>query len=343
MSDDGNDIDWARLGRYLAGESTPREAADVDAWLAADPRRHELMSTLTTAWKTAGESRGHQGADIERAWNKMSSSIDALEAPVPLRPRWTSSPALRVAAVLLLTTGAIATWQSSRSTTTIAPGARKPLGFATAAGQRDSITLSDGTTVLLGVASRLTVAADYGATSRDVALQGEALFHVRHDDAKPFRVSVAGRRVEDLGTEFSVRAYSSADTVRVFVLSGLVALHPAGAAQPATVVNPGQLGLIPVSGPATVVTTTNVESFTGWSRGRLVFDHTPMRRVAEELERWFGVTVVLDGRTLDARDVTVTFTGEPLADVAKVIALSVNAAVDVTADTVRFRATDRSR
>jgi transmembrane sensor len=343
MSDDGNDIDWARLGRYVAGESTPSEVADVDAWLAADPGRRELMATLAIAWKTAGGARGHQGADVEQAWRKMSAGIDALDAPVPLRTRWTAAPALRVAAVLLVSAGVVAIWQSKRSTTPTAPVARESSTFATAPGQRDSITLSDGTTILLGVSSRLTVAGDFGATSRDVALQGEALFRVRHDEGKPFRVAIAGRRVEDLGTEFNVRAYASSDTVRVFVLSGSVALHQADAAQSAVVVKPGQLGLLPVSGPATVVATANVESLTGWSRGRLVFDHTPMPRVAAELERWYGVTVVLDGSSLATRDVTVTFTGEKLADVAKVIALSVNAAVDVTADTVRFHANDPPR
>jgi transmembrane sensor len=341
MSDDGDDIDWARLGRYLAGESTPREVAEVDAWLAADPRRRELMATLTTAWKTAGESRGHQPADVERAWSKMSASLDALDAPVPLHARWTSSPVLRAAAVLVLTTGAVALWQATRPGAS-APPTRTATVLVTAPGQRDSLTLSDGTTILLGVASRLTVAGDYGATSRDVTLEGEALFRVRHDERKPFRVAIAGRRVEDLGTEFSVRGYSSADTVRVFVLSGSVALHQADAAQPAAVLTPGQLGLLPLRGPATVVAATDAEPHTAWSRGRLVFDHTPMRRVADELERWYGVTVVVDGRSLATREVTVAFAGEALHDVAKVIALSVNAAVDVVGDTVRFHA-DESR
>ena len=74
-----------------------------------------------------------------------------------------------------------------------------------------------------------------------------------------------------------------------------------------------------------------------------VFDHTPMRRVAEELERWFGVKVVIDGESLATRDVTVTFAGEALGDVAKVIALSVNADVRVMGDTVRFRARETPR
>ena len=106
MSDDGSDIDWAKLGRYLAGESTPSEVAEVDAWLAADPGHREVMATLATAWKTAGESRGHRPADVEHAWRKMSASLDTLEAPVPLRTRWTARPVLRIAAALVLATGA---------------------------------------------------------------------------------------------------------------------------------------------------------------------------------------------------------------------------------------------
>ena len=96
-------------------------------------------------------------------------------------------------------------------------------------------------------------------------------------------------------------------------------------------------------GPATVVAAADVESLSAWSRGRLVFDHTPMRRVAEELERWFGVKVVIDDESLATRDVTVSFAGDALGDVVKVIALSVSADVRVTGDTVRFRARETPR
>src|SRR5207253_457823 len=79
--------------------------------------------------------------------------------------------------------------------------------YVTAPGQRLAVSFSDGSRVLLGVASRLRVPRDYGVRTRAVELEGEAYFVVRHDPAHPFLVRTAHGTTEDLGTEFDVRAY----------------------------------------------------------------------------------------------------------------------------------------
>jgi transmembrane sensor len=82
----------------------------------------------------------------------------------------------------------------------------------------------------------------------------------------------------------------------------------------------------------------NADALVAFSRGQLVFDNTPMQRVAEELARWYDVDVKLASPTLAGRHVTVTFAGESIDEVLRTIALSVDARVEHTGREVTFTA-----
>src|ERR1700676_3625297 len=71
--------------------------------------------------------------------------------------------------------------RSSHHAAPVTPARRT---YATVAGERAELRLSDGTRVRLAPASRLSVSADYGTDRRDVYLDGEAYFDVVHDQRK---------------------------------------------------------------------------------------------------------------------------------------------------------------
>jgi transmembrane sensor len=168
-----------------------------------------------------------------------------------------------------------------------------------------------------------------------MTLDGEALFRVRHDAQRPFRVR-AGRAVtEDLGTEFTVRAYANSDSVRVVVQSGSVSLKAVSDSTRA-VVRPGQMATLSSAGGPIVSAARNVDALMAFSRGQLVFDNAPMQRVADELARWYDVDVKLASPALGGRHVTVTFSGESIDEVLRTIALSVGARVEHTGRNVTF-------
>lgn len=339
-TNDDHDVsfDDVRLGRYVAGESTPAERAEIDAWVAADPARRELLDSLATAWETSGRAARHQTSNVNAAWSKMSASIDHAERP---RPIWTQ-PAWRIAAAVLVVAGGIGVWRLAPRSTPIVP-ASPAVEYATSFGAREAIGIADGSRVVLGPASRLTVAANYGQSSRDVTLVGEALFTVEHDATKPFRVHITGAVIEDLGTEFGVRAYAEGDTVRVVVTSGVVMLRRSTTSSDTLgIINAGEVGLLPATGDAIVARVSNASALLAWSNGQLAFDDTPMSRVAEELRRWYDVDVVVD-RTLLARHVTADFSGESIDDVARVIAATIGGRVERDGRTVMFRAAGPSK
>ena len=94
--------------------------------------------------------------------------------------------------------------------------------FATAVGERADHRLSDNSVVHLNADSK--IAMRYSPAARDLSLeQGEALFEVTHDPARPFRVAVQAATVTAVGTVFDVDLVDKAVEVRVFKGTVLVA------------------------------------------------------------------------------------------------------------------------
>lgn len=327
--------DWEVLARYLAAESPAAEAEAVRAWLAESPGREAVLRALDqTLDRYAAPPPA--GLDVEGALARVHARMDAPETPViPFRrpERVRASPALRIAAALLVMIGGYFAWQLLRSP-------RGPVvgrAYTTGVGERDSLRLPDGTTVLLGPGSRLTLALDYGVAAREVELEGEALFDVPHDEARPFTVTAGAARVRDIGTTFSVHADEEAE-VRVVVTAGAVALRAARApAEEELVLRQGDRGVL-AEGRATAERAAATPEDLAWTQGRLVFRDAPLAQVAADLRRWYGVELRADDPTVAGRRLTASFTDESSDDVVRVIALALGAEVAMRGDTAVLRA-----
>lgn len=335
---DASDI-WQELARYLAGEADAEQAERVHRWLEAEPARGDLMAKLDRA--LAGlAAEPTAGVDVEAALASVTAKLDEpvvhdLAARTarrePARPGWTTI-GLRVAAVLALVLGAALVWRT-------ASGPEREVVAAAAVhetrvGQLDSVRLADGTQVVLGPASRLTVTVGYGGSSREVELSGEALFDVPHDDTSPFIVHAGGAVIRDLGTTFSVRNEPGED-VRVVVTSGSVLLQSAGAAQPdGLTLVAGESGVLRADGTVATDPAEMPERELAWTSGRLIFQDAPFQRVAAELRRWYGVELRAAHPAVAERRLTAIFHGETRDQVVEIVALALGASIQQRGDTV---------
>jgi ferric-dicitrate binding protein FerR (iron transport regulator) len=66
----------------------------------------------------------------------------------------------------------------------------------------------------------------------------------------------------------------------------------------------------------------DVDKYTAWHTGRLVFDETPMSEVARQLERWYGIRVVIQDPGILKYHFSTTFENEPLFQVLELLQLS---------------------
>jgi transmembrane sensor len=176
---------------------------------------------------------------------------------------------------------------------------------------------------------------------REVQLQGEAYFDVHHDAARPFVVRAGGAAIRDLGTTFTVRA-PAGQPVRVAVTSGSVSLA-ASSARDSVVLRPGDAGTLAQDGRALVDRGGAIEADTAWTHGRLVFREAPIATVRTELQRWYGIDLVVDS-SYASRHLSMMFEDEPVDHVLQVIALSLGAEVERQGNTAIIKpAAPRSR
>ena len=163
----------------------------------------------------------------------------------------------------------------------------------TAIGQRDSVTLADGSQVMLNSATHLRV--ERRLRSRQIELvEGEASFTVEHAD-KPFIVRSQGVSVLDIGTVFNVR--SDTRGVAVAVLEG--AVDVSSEQSPPQRLHGGQQVLASAGrvGASGVVDKARV---TAWQQGKLRFDGTPLSEVLVDIQRYRQAPVRLADPRLGA-------------------------------------------
>lgn len=317
-------MSWERIGRYLAGEASPQEAADVRRWLdehRSDAEVVAALERLTTAIR-------RDQIDVETALKRVKARTTPVRTkvlvPAPGRWRsWMTRTELVAAAAAVLLVGGVFLFQQVRD---FARGGAL-MTYSTGVGQRDSVHLEDGSLVLLGPATRVAV------RGREIDLTGEAFFRVVHDD-RPFIVRAGGSVIRDIGTEFAVQTYD-APAVRVVVQEGSVALSRG---KDSVILHQGDVGQVTGGGGRiqSVPGGATAEDF-AWMRGELVFRDTPMSQVASDLRRWYGVEVRVADTALMQRRFTGTFRTEPRERVLDVIAMALPARVERRGDTAYFR------
>lgn len=218
-----------------------------------------------------------------------------------------------IAAALLLTT---LVWRSSRG------DSKAPvLGsseFVTDTAEMATARLDDGSVVRLAPSSRLRVS--HGADARDAWLDGEAFFAVTHDKSRPFRIRTRAGTVEVLGTRFDLRVEAS--ELRLIVTEGLVALEAGGTRRE---VAAGEIATVGSDGLITVAPAENPSALLPWTKGFLVFQDTPLRLVAREIEERYGVRVLLPDSAVASRTLTAWFTHQNVEQVLAAVCRAVQA------------------
>ena len=340
-----DDINWELLDRFFAGECTPAERADVVHWLETHPLPAKYVDALKLAMQLGDRPGAPVAWETDVSWERLAQTTGIAPEPRPAAPlrlvppprrRWSlpsGPPLMRVAAMVALLLGSGALWWS---VTRHKPAPVRE--FTTARGQRAEMRLADGTRILLSVDSKLRVPGDYGATARDVYVDGEAYFEVTHDATKPFAVHAANALVRDLGTRFGVRAYAGEQRVRVVVAEGKVAMRSVAAVDTisAPVLTFGDLGRLDPSGALSVAQGVNVQRYLAWTEGRLRFQDAPLRDVLPDLARWYDLDLTLAAASLGDRRLTFNVDGEPLTQVLDGIALLAHARYERSGRSVTF-------
>jgi transmembrane sensor len=283
--------------RYF-GAWNEASQSGLDTWLAQSLAHRLAYVRLGTAWESTQRLAALRRSD---------------EKGIPTEKRRRSRPAmfrLALAAVAVAVIGAAATvWLLSQP---------HEQTYVTALGERETVTLADGSQIELNTDTRLRVFTY--ANRRTASLdKGEAYFEVKHNAARPFVVIVDDRRVTDLGTKFLVRR--DADRFEVAVVEGRVRLDSStdGVQKPTLL----------VSGESAIATAKAISVMSkpaqkqadelSWRQGVLVFDNTTLAEAAAEFNRYNSNKLVLADSASARLTIVGTFKTNDVASFAEVV------------------------
>lgn len=198
--------------------------------------------------------------------------------------------------------------------------------------QTKEVWLPDST--LLSMAGRSEIRYDrkvYGKERRVVEMKGKVFFEVQREEARPFSVYTPHTKVTVLGTRFQVDEQKA--LTEICVESGKVSFSAGKEANVREVIlTAGMSARYVWQEQALTVEEETDPNFLSWKTGELRFKDTPLDRVIETLNTYYGVKV-RNASSASGIKLTATFHLLPLDEVLTVI----NQTLDtrLTADPVR--------
>ena len=318
---------WLLLHRHASGNASDEDANRVRAWVEQDPSRAALLRHVEDV--VAASRCSSNSSNDDESWSDLRDRISREPArtlrfrlaDVMTRRGRTFIRRAAVAAAVTVVIGGVAAVAGGRISLFGGRATIAEREYRTARGERAEIVLSDGSRVMLSAASRLVVPERFDK-HRDVRLEGEAYFAVKHDPSRAFIVHAGGAAAQAVGTTFAVRGYEGDTTIRVVVVDGRVLLRaPGSETVSGAILERGDLGEMNVLGTtATIRHGVRVEDYLGWMHSTLVYRGTPMSVVAADFERWYDTELSVTDSALASARVTVVLTAGRPDDAGRLLA-----------------------
>ena len=255
------------------------------------------MSSEEKIMKMAG---GFQTPPGKPKAEVLDSILNKIEEPAPTKTRrlnWFAGAAAAVI-VLLLSIYSLNSYLSANTVKT---------KFA----EQTTISLPDGSMVVLNAGSKISWSDKNFDTERLVTLQGEAYFNVKKGNK--FTIKTKNSLVEVLGTQLNV--FSRDKSFWASCVTGKVRVSANNRQQ---LILPGDVAELTANG---LVKThkNNIGKTISWKEGIFHFEDKPLVSIFAELERQFDVSIAYEeGKE---RRITVTFSNKKLNEALDIVCI----------------------
>ena len=247
------------LHKMFNGEATDNELTQIRQWVNADKMNRETFY--------------HERALFDALQlNAFQKGNHVRKQSVPLW-KWIGSAAAAVIALFLLYNIPVFTTKSIQPEIALNT-------IKVPAGQRVEVTLSDGTHIWLNARSEFSYPASFNGNTREVRLKGEAFFDVAKDRNKQFNVEA-----------YNENEFSTA------LIQGSVKVTDKSQPDESVVLEPNNT----VSLNNEKLTVTPITDFNpySWKEGLITFKDINFKDLMKELEKNFGIRIIIDNHTLD--------------------------------------------
>ena len=273
------------LFRYFSNEASAEEVAQIEQWLDEDPAR---------------QSEFDSAHYLFNAMILHSDELSKMTTPGALEKTSRKSKVRRLvyryaaaaaAVVIAGLSGVFVEREINYNKMTAQTNV-----LEVPAGQRMSVTLSDGTQVQLNGNSRIEYPVIFSRKQRNVKLSGEAFFEVKHDERHPFIVETFASKVEVLGTRFNVCADEASEYFSTALVDGKVKVTTNDEAAEQVVLAPDEM--VRFVNNHLVVTKVDAENLISWTEGYVNLADTDFESLMRRFENVYGVKIVIERETM---------------------------------------------
>ena len=278
------------LRKYIQGDATDAEKAQVLAWLDEDPdhvREYMALRKLYAIEVWHAEEALDTNSEVNNSSVSHTLHVNRLFFSL-----------LKIAAIVLLTFGLTYYYISHTEEEVVAYQT-----LTVPAGQRAELTLADGTHVWLNAKSTLRFPQRFDPQYRRVELAGEGYFEVHPDAQHPFVVNVNDFNVQVLGTEFNVRAYDK-KSFDAALLTGSI-LITSSRMKGNVKLAPNETATLK-GGKVELGKITDLDYYR-WREGLLCFDNETIGELFEKFERYYDIQILVHRTDLLAHRYTGKF------------------------------------
>jgi transmembrane sensor len=340
---------WVLMSRCLSDEATAAEAEELRSLLGQSPDKQYLFGVLHSYFMRSpspADDKTGEDPGLEERFRRIVGKKSDLQH---LRRRRGFAYAAAAAALLFLAFGT----QRLLSGKVATPAASHPARIEEVlarAGARTTLVLPDGTRVWLNSNSKLRYGSGFNSSDREVVLEGEAFFDVVKNAAHPFIVHATSLDIEVLGTSFEVKSYPQDATVETTLFKGAIEVRRKGNANTARVIlkpneklvfskvappqsderrnaaggrqgdHPEAAGIAVNHIQQNLPDSEKVE--TAWMYNRLVFDGDNFGELAEKMERWYDVRILVRDTALNHYHFGGVFQNESIEEALKDLQLT---------------------
>ncbi len=321
------------LEKFLSGNSSPQEDKCLHAILESKEVEALFDAYASKKWNTASRT---MPAKIKRRIfrrvltqleNRMSLGQEAERHQPPFKRILLRTVGVAAGIALAVLSGYLVGRESA-----LPSGRFEVIALN---GQRSSVTLPDGTSVMLNSGSRISCSPLYNLRNRDVNLDGEAFFEVARNPDSPFTVIAGEVEVEALGTKFNVKAYGPDRMVTATLVEGKI---KASACDQEEILSPAEeVSFNPETGVLEKYPAPNRNHLIPWRDNELLFSGNTLEEISSILERMYNVTVIFDDDEVKGYSYTGLVRNSSLDNILNLITATTPVESRICSDTLFFR------
>ncbi len=357
-------MDKNLIWKFLAGELEPEEVEKLFQWVSLNDENRKTFSEIKLLWMATNPGNqdisAMQKEDLERLTARIDFEDKDKSKTGNISQYIHSGKAIwpkvfKVAAVVLLI--------YSLSVSLIIMSKKDNGSYtkvSTRRGKQSEVILADGTHIWLNSESTIQYPVNVNSSEVNVYLTGEAYFDVHKNPERKFIVNAGELKISVLGTSFNVKSYEDEETIEATLEEGKISITGKIAQKELTkplILEPNQRAIFNRKSKAYKIAQINSDDqvdslqgqdrpsveltlhaetklYTSWKDGVLSFKNERFEDLAEEMERWFNVQIIIEYEYLKDARYTGVFENESIERALKALSLSLPFEYEIDQDIV---------